>query len=71
MQFSLAILAKCRSIVTFFHRSGPATLKLEQLCGGRKSRLQQEVTVRWNSTLIMIQSLLGISLISAFILDFN
>ena len=71
MQFSLAILVKCRNIVTFFHHSGPATLKLEQLFGGRKSRLQQEVTVRWNSTLIMIQSLLGISLISEFILDFN
>ncbi|KZS13406.1 Uncharacterized protein APZ42_021473 [Daphnia magna] len=58
-EFSV-ILNKCRNIVTFFHHSGPATLKLNQLCSGRKSRLQQEVPVRWNSTLIMIQSLLAL-----------
>ncbi|KAK4007660.1 hypothetical protein OUZ56_012813 [Daphnia magna] len=43
--FSLAILNKCRNIVTFFHHNRPATLKLNQLCSGRKSRLQQEVPV--------------------------
>ncbi|XP_032785668.1 uncharacterized protein LOC116923317 [Daphnia magna] len=38
-----AILNKCRNIVTIFHHSGPATLKLNQLSSGRKSRLQQEL----------------------------
>ncbi|KZS04907.1 Uncharacterized protein APZ42_032035 [Daphnia magna] len=55
-----AILNKCRNIVTIFHHSGPATLKLNQLSSGRKSRLQQELPVRWNPTLIMIQSLLAL-----------
>lgn len=52
------ILLSCRNIVSYFHQSSKATLKLNQLCCGQtKSRLVQEISTRWNSTFLMIQSL--------------
>lgn len=53
------ILDRCRAIVTFFHHSTPATLKLSELCVNlTKKVLQQEGSTRWNSTLIMVRSLM-------------
>jgi hypothetical protein len=46
--------------VTYFHQSAIATATLNDLCKGAKSKLQQEVSTRWNSTYIMIKSLLSL-----------
>lgn len=59
IQFS-AVIEKCRKIVTYFHSSSNATLKLNMLCGGKaKTKLVQDCPTRWNSTYLMIKSLLG------------
>lgn len=53
-----ANLTNYRAIVTYFHQSNPASMKLNALCTGEKSKFQEEVSTRWNSSYIMIQSLL-------------
>ena len=54
-----SIVTRARAIVTFFHQSTKATAKLAALCKEQtKKVLQQDVETRWNSTLIMISSLL-------------
>lgn len=57
----LAILLRARAIVTFFHHSHKATAKLASLCKDRTTKvLAQDVATRWNSTLIMIRSLIDL-----------
>lgn len=56
----LAIIEKCRKIVTYFSSSTHATSKLKMLFGGKaKTKLVQECPTRWNSTYLMIKSLIG------------
>ena len=55
------LLSKARALVTFFHSSHKATAKLTSLCKDRTSKvLAQDVATRWNSTLIMLRSLLDL-----------
>ena len=44
----------------YFHQSALATTTSLHLCKGAKSKLQQEVSTRWNSKYIMIKSLLSL-----------
>lgn len=51
----------CRKLVTFFKQSNLATAKLNHYCADfTKKKLKQEVPTRWNSTYLMIQSLLDL-----------
>lgn len=56
------LVKKCRECVTYFRQSSLATSKLSEQCAGveshRKTVLQQDVPTRWNSTVIMIITLL-------------
>lgn len=54
------LMTKCRNIVTFFHSSTVAAVKLRQLSPGTGKRLKQDVVTRWNSTVIMLKSLLDL-----------
>lgn len=57
----LAILLRARAIVTFFHHTHKAMAKLASLCKIRTIKvLAQDVATRWNSTLIMIRSLIDL-----------
>ena len=55
------LLEKCRKIVTYFKKSGPASAKLTLLSGNStQKKLKQEVATRWNSSFFMLQSLLDL-----------
>lgn len=64
------LLVKCRNIVSFFHRSNVATAKLRQLCTGPTTKLQPDVETRWNSTFLMVKSLLLLEVVASFSLGF-
>ena len=56
------LLAICRSIVGHFEHSSVACYKLTQIQENMelpKHRLKQDVATRWNSTLYMLESILG------------
>jgi hypothetical protein len=57
-------LKKCRAIVTYFHTSQPAVQALLKHCSNDTllvgKQLQQEVITRWNSTFIMLRSLMDL-----------
>ena len=57
------LFAKCRDLVSLFHRSSKATGVLQLQCNllfteSCNSRLVQDIPTRWNSTLLMISSLI-------------
>ena len=53
------LLAKCKSIVTFFKSSTIAYAKLKEAqCSDRPLSLKQECQTRWNSAFVMIQRIL-------------
>ena len=58
--YVFGLLDKCRNIVAYFKKSTTATAKLNQLSCSSKKKLKPDVKTRWNSTLIMLRSLLDL-----------
>ena len=54
------LLDKCRGIVSYFKKSTTGTSKLKQLSQSSQKKLKPDVKTRWNSTLIMLRSLLDL-----------
>lgn len=58
------ILLRCRSLVTFFKKSSKANAQLKKMAKMANlniTALKQEVATRWNSTVIMLRSIIILS----------
>ena len=54
------LLDTCRGIVSYFKKSTIGTSKLKQFSQSSQKKLKPDVKTRWNSTLIMLRSLLDL-----------